>query len=322
MREPWFWRSHSVTARMAAVAMAPFSFIYDFGQRARAASAKPMAAPVPIICIGNATLGGAGKTPFAIMVHALLNRALPHGQFLSRGYGGRETGPLKVDPAMHSAADVGDEPLLLARHGTVWISRNRADGINAAVNDGASYLILDDGFQNPTIEKTFSILLIDASDPQGNGRIFPAGPLREPLTRAAARADMVVSVGSQEHDAHPRGNFSAWLAPVHSPQIQRVVAFSGIGRPGKFFDMLEREGFDVARRIAFPDHHQFRAPELAALAATAGCERAVLITTEKDHVRLPGDFRETTLTFPVMMQVSDPEKLIGQLTAAIDAHSQ
>ena len=325
MREPWFWRNGAIAAHAVAGALTPLSLLYDAGQRLRSAAATPAVAAGPVVCIGNATLGGVGKTPFAILTHRLLREAGLAPWFLTRGYGGRLRGPARVDPQTHGADDTGDEALLLAQCGPVIVSANRPQGARAAFEGGADAVIMDDGFQNPTLRKTVSILLIDAADPQGNGRVFPAGPLREPLARARRRADLIIAVKRRAEDAVPpslAADFDAWLAPSGPVAPRRVVAFTGIGTPSKFFTTLEGAGFEIAERVPFADHHVFTAPELAALRRVSEKKNAALITTQKDHARLPQAIRERVLTLPVAMLLSDEDGFKRRLLAAIDADGQ
>ena len=176
MREPWFWRSQSGTARAITLTLAPFSFAYNAAQRARWRLTTPFKPKIPVICIGNASLGGEGKTPFAIMLNDLLKQEGLKPCFLTRGYGGRFSGPLLADPARHSAVDVGDEALLLAAQAPTWLAHNRVEGAKAAAASDADIMIMDDGFQNPTLEKAYSILLYSGEATLGNGSVFPAGP--------------------------------------------------------------------------------------------------------------------------------------------------
>ncbi len=325
IREPWFWRSNTLAARIIAHGVSPLSAAYDLAQRARWTLNAPASIPVPTICIGNATLGGVGKTPCAIALQKLLAKAGVNGQVVTRGYGGAWAGPLKVDAETHNAGDVGDEALLLARRAITWVSRNRTAGAQAAAQDGADVVILDDGFQNPTIAKTVSILMIDADDPAGNGKVFPAGPMREPLKRAKARADVTIYVGPSEDAARRAAKennspHAAWLAPVGAPAPRRVIAFCGIGRPQKFFDSLSAAGFDVAQTVGFSDHHAFTEHELSALNRLSAEKSAALITTEKDHVRLPMRFADDILTFPVEMLFHQPALLTDAVLSAIRPH--
>jgi len=311
MKEPWFWRETGLAAGAAAATLEPAALLYDLGQRLVAALTRPVRAGAPVICIGNATLGGVGKTPFALMLHKLLKAQGVDAHFLSRGYGGALKGPVRV-MAQHTSEDVGDEPLLLAAAAPTFIARDRAAGARAA-GDGAGAIIMDDGFQNPAVAKDVALLLIDAADPAGNRRLFPAGPLREPLARAAARADAVILVGD---GAAPKGLgpapvFRAARRTTASIPPQRVFAFCGVGRPAQFFDALEAQGFILAGRAAFPDHHPYTEIELAALRTSARKAEAALIATEKDVVRLDGAAREGVAVARLEMSVDDPESFVA-----------
>lgn len=325
MREPWFWRADTLIAKATAGVLVPLSSAYDAAQRLRWTMTHPTQADGPVVCIGNATLGGVGKTPFAILTHRLLHEAGQECWFLTRGYGGRLKGPIKIDPKTHYAADTGDEALLLARQGQTMLSAKRPDGAKAAFEGGADIIIMDDGFQNPTLQKTVSILLIDAADPQGNGRVFPAGPLREPVERARQRADIVIAVKRSAEEAKSEtlnADFEAWLEPSSSVAPQKVIAFTGIGVPSKFFLTLARAGFDLSHKVPFADHHTFTSAELSALRRLAQKEQAALITTEKDYVRLPQEMREHVLTLPVAMKLNDADGFTARLLATIDANAK
>lgn len=317
MKEPWFWRDDGFAARAAAAALTPAALIYDCGQRLRAALSSPAKAAAPVICIGNATLGGVGKTPFALMLQRLLKDNGVTAHFLSRGYGGSLNGPALVLP-QHIAAEVGDEPLLLSAAAPTWIAKNRAAGAMAAAK-GADVVIMDDGFQNKAIAKDIAILLVAAKDPCGNGRIFPAGPLREPLARAISRADAVVIVGEGEpkidFGARPVFRASSTIETAITPK--KLVAFCGIGAPDRFFSSLEAKGFALAAKVAFPDHHVYSPSELQALRKQAANENAQLMTTEKDYVRLAAADREGVETAKLKMTVDDPERLVLSALAAI-----
>lgn len=309
MKEPWFWRETGLAAGAAAATLAPAAFLYDLAQRLRAALTAPVRAGAPVICIGNATLGGVGKTPFALLLQGLLKAEGVDAHFLSRGYGGRLSGPARVI-AQHTSEEVGDEPLLLAAAAPTFVARNRAAGARAAA-DGADAVIMDDGFQNPAVAKAVSLLLIDAGDPAGNGRLFPAGPLREPLARAAARADAVILVGDGAAPAGlgPAPVFRAKRRTTASIPPQRVFAFCGVGRPAQFFNALEAQGFALAGRAAFPDHHPYTDLEMAALRSKARKADAALIATEKDIVRLDSAARAGVAVARLEMSVDDPDAL-------------
>lgn len=308
MREPWFWRERSLAARAAALALSPAAIIYDAGRRLRAATTAPGSVGAPVVCVGNATLGGVGKTPFVLMLHALLKARGVEAHFQSRGYGGKLAGPLRVND-QHMARDVGDEPLLLAAAAPTFIARDRLAGARAAA-EGADLVIMDDGFQNPRVRKEISFLLV--GDDMGNGRLFPAGPMREPLADAVARADVVVLVGMASApigaEARPIFRATTQLSPPIAPQ--KILAFCGIGRPERFFRALEAAGFTVAEKVAFPDHHPFSPEDLGVLRAKATKVGAAMLTTEKDFVRLaPGD-RDGVAVAKLEMSVDDPEALV------------
>jgi tetraacyldisaccharide 4'-kinase len=255
---------------------------------------------VPVICVGNLTHGGAGKTPTALAVGALLNNAGAKPFFLSRGYGARLGGPVQVDPAGHSAADVGDEPLLLARIAPTVVAKDRVAGAALARSAGATAIVMDDGFQNPSLIKDLSILVIDGGRGIGNGCVFPAGPLRAPLGAQLDRAHAVLVIGDGNAasaviaSARKRGIpiFTARLVPDQAGAAalkgKSVLAFAGIGNPEKFFAILDAAGADVHGRRAFTDHHPYTGSDAAALLAQAAAGGLVPVTTEKDMVRLTG----------------------------------
>jgi tetraacyldisaccharide 4'-kinase len=290
MRAPGFWQRDGLLPALLMPAAACFAA----GGWLRRRIVAPKPAAVPVLCVGNLVAGGAGKTPVAA---ALAERLLTRGRaahFLSRGYGGRERGPLRVDPRRHTAADVGDEPLLLARIAPAWIARDRAAGADAAAAACARVVVMDDGFQNPGLAKDMSLLVVDGGYGFGNGRTIPAGPLLEPLRTGLSRADAVVLMGPDEcgverHLPASLPVLRAALLPAAPESLagRRVLAFAGIARPEKFFATLEALGCRVAGRRAFSDHHPYTDDEIAALAAEARRADAMLVTTEKDAARLP-----------------------------------
>jgi tetraacyldisaccharide 4'-kinase len=275
---------------------------------------SPVAVSVPVVCVGNLVTGGAGKTPVVLaLLGALRQRGeTPHA--LTRGYGGREAGPLRVDPARHDAARVGDEALLLARAAPTWVARDRPAGAKAAVAAGASLVVMDDGFQNPSLQKDLSILVVDGRYGFGNGRVVPAGPLREPLAWGLARADAVVVVGEAREDLEPtlgagRPVLRADLVPESGAESlggRKLVAFAGIGRPEKFFASLRDQGALLAETHGFADHHAYRPGEVAKLADRARSLGATLVTTEKDAVRLPPDRLSEIRVLAVSLAWRDP----------------
>jgi tetraacyldisaccharide 4'-kinase len=280
---------------MLQALLAPVSWAYAGAGALKHALARPQIVSRPVVCIGNLTLGGAGKTPVTRALRAVFAELGVSAHTVSRGYGGRLLGPCAVDRAIHTCVDVGDEPLLHARDGEAWIARDRHAGAQAAIDAGARLVLLDDGLQNPALHKDFSFIVIDAGTGFGNRRVFPAGPLREPLAAGLKRADAFIIMGDgacDALDAIEKPVLRAYLAPLAAPPEGPLLAFAGIARPQKFFDTLIAAGADLRDGVAFPDHHVFTASELAQLRAHGESLGARLITTEKDHVRLPASWRD------------------------------
>jgi tetraacyldisaccharide 4'-kinase len=271
-------------------------------------------APVPVICCGNATAGGAGKTTVALdLGQRLANRGVGL-HFLLRGYGGQLKGPLRVDPRQHDSRGVGDEALLLAAERPAWISADRAAGARAAVAAGAQCIVMDDGLQNPTLVKDLSLLIIDGTYGFGNGRMIPAGPLREPAAAAAARCRAAVLIGEDATGAlaqlPPRlPVLRARLVPGPEAAMlagQPVYAFCGIANPRKFFSTLQDAGAVLAGRVAFNDHYPFDDGDLRDLLAEAERLRAIPVTTRKDFVRIPATFRSRVTVVTIRLDWEDP----------------
>jgi tetraacyldisaccharide 4'-kinase len=277
---------------------------------------------IPVLCIGNYHVGGAGKTPATLALVRLLRDMGETPVVLSRGYGGALRGPVNVDTQHHAAADVGDEPLMMAGAVPVVVARDRIEGAALARSRNASVILMDDGFQNPAIVKDASLIVIDAHRGLGNGRVFPAGPLRAPLPMQLARTDALIIVGAGGAADNIAGAVAAQRAPVLRAHLvpdaasvatlagQRVLAFAGIGDPAKFFATLRSSGIDLAVEKAFADHHPFSEGEIASLLAQASREGLTPVTTEKDFVRLgavPGT--EAMVPFKVTMEFDDPAAL-------------
>lgn len=341
MRSPSFWYPTSeatLSHRALQFLLAPLATFYAAGAHLRQRMTVPERASVPVVCIGNFTAGGAGKTPTAIAVAERLRLLGETPHFVSRGYGGRETGPLRVDGTTHTSLDVGDEPLLLSQHGPAWIAQDRVAGAFAAEAAGASIILLDDGFQNPVLHKDLSLLVVDTSVGVGNGAVLPAGPLREPLTAAFKRAHGLVALGSATLPETLTDLAHASAVPVLTAQLtptlgsqpdlagQKLIAFAGIGRPEKFFATLAELGADVTVTKAFADHHPFCEDDAQNLLDLSSETGAALITTEKDMVRLQAltgaagvQLQKAAMTLPVTAQFEDLAALDGLLVQHLKA---
>lgn len=295
-------------------ALTPF---WQLGAAFRAWHARPHIAAVPVLCIGNLTAGGAGKSPMVRALRARLAERGVNAHVLSRGYGGKIRGPHLVDPTEDSAADVGDEPMMLAAEGLVWVAHDRAAGADAAAQAGADLVLMDDGFQNPHLHQDAGIVMVDAEQGLGNGRIIPAGPLREDAARGLARADLVVLVGSEpaRFAALQQWPMLADAKPLVAEILPQqtglpmdgvpVVAFAGIGRPEKFFQTLRNLGADLRATHAFGDHEPYAPAIVRRMIAEGRQQGALILTTEKDAVRLPDLLRAEVLTQPIRLELLD-----------------
>jgi len=316
MREPGFWHG---PASLNAHLLKPLAALYGAvaAQRLRR---KGLHAGIPVLCVGNYHVGGAGKTPTVLALAKLLRELGETPVVLSRGYGGKLRGPIRVDPVRHTASDVGDEPLMLASSLPVVVSRKRADGVPLARAQGASVILMDDGFQSPAVVKDASLIVIDSERGIGNGQVFPAGPLRAPLRPQLARTDALIVVGNgsaagtvaAEIAAQGKPVLSAHLKPDEAVVAQlrgkRVLAFAGIGDPTRFFNTLRASGVELAGQRAFADHHPYSQAQIESLIAEASRDGQTLVTTEKDLARLP-DWSQQIVPFPVTLAFDDPALL-------------
>ena len=322
MRAPEFWRTDGVRAR----AVAPLGIAYAAAARFKFARGVPWRAGVPVICVGNLVMGGAGKTPVAAALGAELNRRGVAAHFLSRGHGGRNPGPIRVEARVHAASEVGDEPLLLSEIAPTWVARDRVAGAKAAEAAGAEAIVMDDGFQNPSLVKDFALLVVDGGYGLGNGRIFPAGPLREPWPSGFARADAAILIGDDRVAIEPelRARLPVFRARfVPAPGAERlagraVVAFAGIGRPEKFFATLTEMGCRLSATRSFADHHRYRDHEIMELVDAAAHRGATPVTTAKDAARLTPEMRSLIEVLDVALDWEEDDALARLIAPALD----
>lgn len=326
MKAPGFWNADGALSRL----LSPASAVWTAAGRVRRWAAVPYRPGVPLICVGNAVAGGAGKTPVALALAAEIKGLGLKVGFLSRGHGGSEPGPLKVDPAVHAADAVGDEPLLLARSAITVIARDRAAGARLLEAEGVDTIVMDDGLQNPSVAPTAALLVVDGGAGFGNGRVMPAGPLREPLADALARVDLVAVVGDDRAGVAAavgpaRPLVRAHLEPLPGTERfagSRVLAFAGIGRPAKFAQTLTEAGAKVVELVSFPDHHRWRGEEVMTLIERARSLGATPITTEKDAIRLPPPARAMVEVFPVALVWWDPAPIATWVRQAVGPGSR
>ena len=315
MRPPEFW--YKPESSIVPKLLWPAGFAYSLASGIRRTLSKTWHPSVPVICIGNLVVGGSGKTPTAIAVAHYLKKKGLDIHFLSRGYGGTVNSPVRVDPCRHGVQVVGDEPILLAKVAPTWISGNRQATAELAIKAGAEILVMDDGFQNPTIHKDISILVIDGETGFGNGQIIPAGPLREPVTKGLNRANAALIIGNDVHGLsttlkQPGSSvinvLRGHLAPARSMAElngKKVFAFAGIGRPKKFFDTLKGIGCSVTGTAEFPDHHIYTVDEISHLVQKANDMSAILVTTSKDRTRLDKTAVDKVTEVPISLQWED-----------------
>ncbi len=326
---PAFWYTpKTLSDTLVRIVLTPFSWVYGWLVRKRFDLYFPVPMEKPVICVGNLVAGGAGKTPVVLSLAGLLQDKGFNPHLLTRGYGGVEPGPLQVSPGRDTSYDVGDEALLLVEKAPTWVSANRPLGAQEAMNSGATIVVMDDGFQNPVIYKDFSLLVIDGIVGLGNKQVMPAGPLREGLVSALHRADAIVVIGEDKTDVgdhirrlHPDMPIlaAALKADADNPVVRdkKIFAFAGIGRPRKFRETLEAEGAVMEGWKEFPDHYPYDEEDLKEIVAAAEMQGAALVTTSKDHVRLPKNFRDKIQKFSVHLVWRDQDAVLPLIERAL-----
>lgn len=323
MKAPDFWQHDG----LLPILLKPISGLWAWRAARRIRTHSHVRSDVPVVCVGNVVAGGAGKTPVAISIGRRLVKAGRTPHFLSRGYGGAAGTPTRVDRDQHAASDVGDEPLLLSDIAPTWTGADRTATATMAVAAGADVLIMDDGFQNPLLHKSLSLLVFDGGYGIGNGHVMPAGPLREDFGAALGRADAVAVLGPDEtgiRDLFPTDIplLSARFVPTGNSGLvagQSVIAFAGIGRPEKFYETLHGMGCEIVATKSFPDHHVFNVNEIMELVEQAAEADAVPVTTAKDAVRLPKDAKDMILPLAVDLEWHDDVALDRLIASVFEA---
>jgi tetraacyldisaccharide 4'-kinase len=326
VRAPEFWAHRGLVPTL----LEPLATLYAAAGAARAMLTTPFHAAVPVLCVGNLVAGGAGKTPVVLSLAERLRAAGHRPHIVTRGYGGRLGGPVRADPARHGAAEIGDEALLLARAAPCFVSRDRVAGTKAAIAAGADLVLLDDGFQNPSLAKDLSFIVVDGAYGFGNRRLIPAGPLREPIERGLGRGDAVILIGGGDGGGNDGGGAAAAIAgrlptlhatlePQNAAEFAgtKVLAFAGIGRPAKFYATLAGLGAEIVARRDFPDHHRYSEAEIGGLVAAAKTLNARPVTTAKDWVRVPERRRAEIGVLEVAIAWREPERLGELLSRAV-----
>ena len=309
MKTPKYWQANSFISKL----LSPIGFIYGCITQLRLRWAIPPKVEVPVICVGNITAGGTGKTPVSLSIAKMLATAMYHPFFVTRGYGGKLQ-DVMVNNKKHTAAEVGDEPLLLSYQAPVIVNANRYKAAQMAIKDGADLIIMDDGFQNPSLHKNLSFLVFDGHYGIGNGKIIPAGPLRETFSDGIKRADALIILGKDKHNLAERSKLPVFFGHTEvsqtiSDKSHKVLAFAGIGHPQKFYHTLSQQGLDVVETIDFPDHHFYTRDDIKKILHQAESLDAVVYTTTKDFVKIPTLYQHQINVLEVSVVWDEPDRL-------------
>ena len=326
LKAPKFWYQKKDTYLSSF--LYPLSLLFRFGTKIRNILSTTNKGPLPIICVGNIVVGGAGKTPVALKIGKLLIKAGYKPGFISKGYAGLIKNSTLVK-SWHSARSIGDESILLSEVANTWVGVDRINSARLAKEKNSNCLIMDDGFQNPTIYKDFSIIVINASQEFGNKRVMPSGPLRESIKRGLSRSNLVIVIGDPSHELKQ-------LIPKNIPIVkakfeikkenknfkgQNIIAFAGIAYPEKFFQSLTNEGAKIFKKITFPDHHIYSENDLLSLAEIANKKKSILVSTKKDFVRIPKSFRSLVNTLEGEIVFEDEEFIVEILSNVIENYN-
>ena len=320
MKTPKYWQSNSLISKL----LTPLGRLYGLATNLRLKLVKPQKAEIPVICIGNITAGGTGKTPVSISIAKMLATDMYHPLFVTRGYGGKLKNVL-VNNKKHTAQDVGDEPLLLAEQAPVVVNADRYAGAKLALKEGADVVIMDDGFQNPGLYKNLSFLVFDGHFGIGNGKIIPAGPLRETFENGIKRADALIILGKDKHNLAERTKLPIFYGHTETAQTainqENVVAFAGIGHPQKFYHTLSQQGFNVVETFDFPDHHYYTKDEIEKILQRAKELQAEVYTTSKDFVKIPAIYHKSINVLEIAVVWNKPEELLQFIKNKISPNS-
>ncbi|MBR3676324.1 MAG: tetraacyldisaccharide 4'-kinase [Alphaproteobacteria bacterium] len=320
MKTPKYWQSNSLISKL----LTPLGRLYGLATNLRLKLVKPQKAEIPVICIGNITAGGTGKTPVSISIAKMLATDMYHPIFVTRGYGGKLQNVL-VNNKKHTAQDVGDEPLLLAEQAPVVVNADRYAGAKLALKEGADVVIMDDGFQNPGLYKNLSFLVFDGHFGIGNGKIIPAGPLRETFENGIKRADALIILGKDKHNLAERTKLPIFYGHTETAQTainqENVVAFAGIGHPQKFYHTLSQQGFNVVETFDFPDHHYYTKDEIEKILQRAKELQAEVYTTSKDFVKIPAIYHKSINVLEIAVVWNKPEELLQFIKNKISPNS-
>ena len=323
LKAPKFWYQKKDT--YLSNSFYPLSLLFRFGTKIRNLVSTKQNTKLPIICVGNIVVGGAGKTPVALKIGKLLIKAGYNPHFISRGYSGTIKSSTLVQ-SWHSAKSVGDESILLSEIAPTWIGGDRINSANLAHQNGSDCLILDDGFQNPNIQKDFSIIVINATQEFGNKRVMPSGPLRESIKRGLSRTHLVIVIGNTSEKIKK-------TIPVNIPIIeakfqinkenkifkgQNITAFAGIAYPEKFFQSLEEQGAKIVKKLSYPDHYIYNENDLLSLAEIANKTKSILVSTKKDYIRIPKSYRSLINTLEGEIIFNDEDSLVKMLSKVIE----